>query len=289
MEVRKTLVKRLEAGIMAGLANDVPSLEGLFLKLALEGGADLSDDVVSKLVLEECHVNQLQPEHLMSLSRQLGQRNRGADGALVAAVAAKALAASGKEKESENAYLMAFAMDNSNKDAAEGVAEAVRSAHRRCEALEARTHCEPRPRLELGSSWVWDLSIYDFSKVAKGQVQRSEPFQLPNGINAWLSLCPKGYFDSSEGMAALFLFVCKPAIVRLTWQSASGRAKSMEHDFSSDLDEDGHPRRWGDANFMPISETNGSITLRILSIQSAGFKLKANSESSCFAGLRWLW
>ena len=124
------------------------------------------------------------------------------------------------------------------------------------------------------SKVVWDLSTYDFTNFKKDQEQISETFQLPNGINAWLNLKPKGEARSSEGMAALFLWLETPAVVKWTWQSNSGKVITMECDFSKDLGKGGKPVGWGIRSFMPISETNGSITLHVLSVQLLGSTLR---------------
>ena len=371
VNLRQLLVKQLESDIMTEDWNEVYSLEGLFLKLQLEGGVELSEDVVSRLTLEEYHFSELSPEHLMRLSRQLGQQNRKADGARVATVAAKLLAASGQEKGSEHAYLTAFSMDHSNKDAAEGVVKVIRStqstqmaacslnrgkglewsvgrpccifvlvlglmfacmglkmvldtvmyhhtipkiqvaqpeSHKDADVdkrlrlleehiekvektgLDAKSRIEKvekasldsekrvelleAPHLGLGSSMVWDLSKYDFTNFTKCQSQLSDAFQLPNGVNAWLNLEPKGHSQSSEGMAGLYFHVDKPAVLKWTWQSGSGRAVTSKRDFSKELDKDGKPVGWCCFNFMPISETNGSITLRVPSVQLPGSALR---------------
>ena len=247
-----------------------------------------------KLTLEERHVKQASPQQLIHLAQQLGCIRQGADGARVAVFAAKAFAAMGKARESEDAYLMAFAMDHSSREVAAGLAQAVRSAHQRCEELEARfmeksgqdrpTRLEGSikngverldvPRLELGSSMVWDLSKYNFTNFEKDQAQLSETFQLPAGVHAWLELYPQGSANSSHGMASLFLVVDKPAVVKWTWRSGKAEVKTVEHDFSkAALDKDGKPQGWGIHNFMPIFESNRSITLRILRVHLPGSSL----------------
>ena len=119
------------------------------------------------------------------------------------------------------------------------------------------------------------MSSYDFTGFRKPKSQLSEKFQIGStGVTAWLSLYPKGDGASSEGMAGLFLFVDQPAKVKWIWQSGSSEVKTFEHDFSQELCSDGTPNGWGDEDFMPISEANGSVTLRILSVQSPGSTLR---------------
>ena len=145
---------------------------------------------------------------------------------------------------------------------------------RRCADLESWQNASQSQVPRLHSCMVWDLSGYDFSGFLKGQSQESEKFQLlSSGVTASLRLYPKGSSLSSEGKAALFLHVDKPATVEWTCQSGSGAVKTSLDDFK-DLQSDGTPKGWGRPNFMRISETNGSITFRILSVQLPGSKLR---------------
>ena len=75
-------------------------------------------------------------------------------------------------------------------------------------------------------------------------------------------------------MAGLYLRVDKPVTVKWTWQSGSSEVKTEERDFSQELCSDGTPNGWGDEDFMPISEANGSVTLRVLSVQLPGSTLR---------------
>ena len=213
---------------------------------------------------------------------------QGAVGARVAVFAAKAFAAAGRPRDSEGAYLMAFAMDHSSREVAAGLAQAVMSAHQRCEELEAR--CMEKsgqerpmrlegpvgaeslvPRLEIGTSMVWDLSKYNFSNFEKDQVQFSETFQLPAGVHAWLEFYPQGCALSSRSMAGLFLCVDQPAVVKWAWRSR-GEQKTAENDFSKALKQ-GKPQASGIHNFMPICENNGSITFRVLRVRLPNSRL----------------
>ena len=254
------------------------SLEGLFLKLALEGGGGIAKDVLLKLTLKEEHLGQASPKHLMTLSHELADCGRQRDGAGVAALAARAFAAKGMVRESQNAYLRGFAMDHTNTGLAAGAARAIASGLEKAKSQA--------PRLEIGASLVWDLSKYDFTNFTKSQSQLSETFQLPNGINARLALCPKGHSKSSEGMAPLFLCLQKPVILKWILQRGSGEGFIAEADLSKKLWHDGTPMVWGLRNFMPISEAkNGSITFRVLGIQLPGSSLRNELQQDVYSKL----
>ena len=277
MQIRVAVAMQLKHHILRD-DGGVSDMEGLFLKLILNEGdsveGSIPEKVLSKLTLQERHLKQASPQQLINLSHLLGRNKREADGARVAVFAAKAFAASGKARDSEHAYLTAFEMDHSNREVAAGLVRAVRSAHQRCEALESAVRRLEAPRREVGSSLVWDLSTYDFSDFTKGNGQLSDTVMLPNGINAWLFLFPKGRSDSSEGMAALYFIVDRPAIAMWTVQSRLGQVMTAVYDFSKDLDNNGKPLGQGWSDFMPISETNDSITLRILSVQLPGSAMR---------------
>ena len=264
--IRASLRKHLNELFAVGDKTDAAELEGIFLELALEEGVDIPSEVLSSLTLEPRHLCQPLPKQLLLLANMLGSSDRSADGARVAVLAAKAFAASDKTRESEAAFVKAFCLDFSNKEAVDGIANAVTSAHKRCDELESRT-------VLLGV--VWDLSGYDFTDFGQDDEELSEDFQIGStGITASLSLYPRGEANSSEGMAGLFLEVDKPAMLSWTFQSGSGEVWAMERDFSQDWLGDGLCNEWGEPDFMPISETNGSITLRILSVQMPGSTLR---------------
>ena len=255
--IRASLYKLLHARMLSQNGGDAYAMEGLFLKLALEEGC-IPKDVLAKLTLRERHLSQASAEQLMKLCQQLADSDRLADGARVAVFAARAFRAKGKVRRCEEAFLKAFSLDRSNQEAAAGLADAVTSAHERCDELGDRS-----------SSVLWDLSGYDFSGFRKGECQKSEKFQLlSSGLTAWLELYPKGRRDSSEGQAGLYFFVDTPAMVKWTWQSGSGEVRTVERDFSKNSSNaDGTPKGCGWHNFMPISEANSSITLQILRVQ----------------------
>ena len=282
---------------------DAYAMEGLLLQLALEERL-IPEEVLPKLTLSDHHLIQVSPELLMKLCQQLANSDRPADGARVALVAARGFTAECQPRRCEEAFLKAFSLDRSNQEAAEGLAKAVASAHKCCEelgdrcgkledrcdelnkkgqaseegrkALEAQCEALRRRCSDLESQRiVWDLSGYDFSNFRKGQLQESEEFQLNSGVTAWLDLYPKGDSESSEGKAALYLSVDKPATVKWTFQSGSGEVWTTERDFSqAALNPDGTPEGWGRPDFMPVSKANGSVTLRILSVQVPGSTLR---------------
>ena len=276
LDIRTSLHKLLHAQMLTLEAGDESAMEGLFLKLALEEG-DVSEEVLPKLTLSDHHLIQPSPDQLMILSQELVESHRRADGARGAVVAARAFRAKGQARQSEEAFLKAFALERSNQEAAEGLTNAVTSTHRRCDEVEDR--CEELEKkveeAKQHSSIVWDLSGYDFADFRKGQKEWSEKFQLgSSGVTAWLELCPKGHWRSLEGQAGLFLNVDQPAVVKWSCQSGSGEVKTLERDFSKELRPDGTPWGRGWCDFMPFSETNGSITLRILSVQLPGSTLR---------------
>ena len=106
------------------------------MKLALKEETELSSEVLSKVTLQARHLSMASPEQLMLLANQLGNHGRKQHGAGVAAVAATAFASKEKVREAEEAFLKAFALDPSNPDAAKGLAQAVSSAHERCDQLK---------------------------------------------------------------------------------------------------------------------------------------------------------
>ena len=267
--VRASLRKHLNELYVVGDKTDAAEMEGIFLELALEEGVDIPSEVLSSLTLELHHLSEPSPKQLLLLANMLGSNDRSADGARVAVFAAKAFAANNAARESEAAFVKAVCLDPSNRQAVKGLVNGIASAHKRCDELE---QCQG-PRLEIGSSMVWDLSSYDFTAFTKGKQHRGEKFQIGStGVTACLSLFPRGHSKSSKGKAGLFLYVDQPAKVKWTWQSGSGRVKTEERDFVKDWD--GTPYGWGDRSFMPISEANGSVTLRILSVQMKGSTLR---------------
>ena len=324
-DIRASLRNQLHAHMLSEEEGDAFAMEGLFLKLALEEGY-IPEEVLPKLTLHDHHLIEVSPDQLMKLCQQLVESNRQADGARVAVVAARSFREKGQERQSEEAFLKAFSLDCANKQAAEGLANAVTSAHERCaeleyrcdelkgkaleakceatglanavtsahercteleyrcvelrnngrtveEALKAKCQALQKEMQGIQMAIVWDLSSYDFSNFRKGQCQESEKFELlSSGVTGWLKLYPKGDGNSSVGRAGLFLFVNKPAVVKWTCQSGSDEVKTEERDFSKDMI-NGKPDGFGNASFMSMSETNGSITVRILTVQLPGSAL----------------
>ena len=253
-------------------------MEGLFLKLALKEEVDLSSEVLSKLTLEARHLNMASPEQLMLLAHQLGNHGRKPNGAGVAVFAATAFASNDKVREAEEAFLKAFALDPSNPDAAKGLAQAVSSAHERCDQLgaeckelkgsneELKATCQglqqscaelkakaEMPRVELDSPMVWDLSTFDFSTH-----KESPEFQLPGGVEAHLRIRPNCL---GNGIDNLYLFLHQQVHIKGTVQLDGREAKAFE---------------LTEAKCVRIkpSERPKSVTLRILSVQAEGSELR---------------
>ena len=131
--IQEALTKELYGHMSRLEGGSGSDMEGIFLKVVLREGADIPEDIASKLMLEPQHLSQAKPEQLMQLAQYLGGHDRPSDGARVAAFAAKEFASCGKVKESEDAFLKAFCLDRANVEAADGVAHALSSAHNRCE------------------------------------------------------------------------------------------------------------------------------------------------------------
>ena len=302
--IREALRKLLHAHMLSREARGESTMEGLFLKLALEEG-DVPVEVLPKLTLSECHLKQASPEQLMKLSRQLAQHNQPMDGFHVAVLAANVFKVKGHAKQSEEAFLKAFALDPCSEEVAGEVANTLTSLLRCCEALKEKNNaleakckdlqklgdrcneleeksrlneskrkalelrCAELESLKLNSSIVWDLSSSDFADFRKGQGHWSGTFQLLcSGITAMLELYPKGREDSGMGKAGLVLHVERPATVNWTWQSGSGEVKTQEHRFQREWD------YFVCRDFGPTRPTIRSITFRILSVQLPGSTLR---------------
>ena len=242
-------------------------MQGLFLKMLLEEGEEIPQDLLVTIRIEEDLLD-LSPEHMLRLAEALG-KNRRADGACVAVYAANAFDSVGKATERDDAFLLAFTLDPSNTDAAQTAAQVVLHTRERCKVLERREKLDNGQ----GKCFIsWDLSTYDFTSFTKGQVQKSETFQVLSGINAWLEMYPKGDSTSLEGMVACLLRLDRPARVKFTMESQNN-SETHEHDFESEA--------FGNSSFMPISEVKSRITLRILSVQGKGSKLRMLDGDYC--------
>ena len=193
----------------------------------------MPEEVLPKLTLSECHLNQAAPDQLMVLSQQLVESDRRADGACLGASAGKVFACKGKMRESEEAFLKAFALDPSNQEAAGGLVTAVTSARKHCEEVEdrceeLRNRCselekkclaseEGRKTLEaqcqtlqsrcayfelniLQPRFMWNLSIFDFTSFTRGHAQCCEPVVISAGVTTSLELYPRGHSDSPVGL-----------------------------------------------------------------------------------------
>ncbi|CAJ1401224.1 unnamed protein product [Effrenium voratum] len=271
-------------------------VEGLFLKLFLEDDMEIPADVLPNLTLQPVHLKQLSAEELMSLARQLGMPERCADGARVAVAAAGLFAMDGLEDACHNAFLDAFRLDPSNCDASRGLAQAVVTLKGKCKELAGSLQQVAADTLDLkgavreltnkcyapegkcqaftGMSFVWDLTVYDFSNFAKDQRQMSDKFQIYPGINAWISLYPKGDSLSSPGEAALYAFVESPVHLKVRFQCRTVN-RMLDHDFATTLTAKGNTTGRGYWNFIEASQLDGaSIRIDILSVRLPAASLR---------------
>ena len=269
--IRASLQQRLRQQILSRDALD-RSAKGLYLQLALEEEGSIPDDVLEKLTLQECNLSQISPEQLVKLSHQLGQSDRPADGARLAAFAAKEFATDGKARESEDAFLKAFCLDRLNQEAAEGVAQAISSARRRCEALEAE--CQALRQHVPGV--VWDVSDYDFPDVSDYDFPawrqlpclRSESFHLlSSGVKGQIELVGK-----ERGIFVGLVVDSCALLVEWSLQFGSGAVENSSCDFSSCAANPEGLRQSRCGTLMPPGTE--SITLRILSVQQRGSRLR---------------
>ena len=121
--VRKALLRQLQCKI---LEKDAASnAEGLFLKLISEEERPISSNVLSRLALNEAHLHCFKGDFML-LARQLGEAKRGNDGARVAVMLARRLACNGEKERAEEAFLLAFHLDRTNPDAANGLLDVAK-------------------------------------------------------------------------------------------------------------------------------------------------------------------
>lgn len=273
-------------------------VEGLFLKLMLEDKEEIPAIVLQKLSLQENRIKDLSAEHLMSLAQQLSQAGRRVDAAQVAVDAAKLFAqnANGRadeSPESQDAFLKAFGWNRNNEEASDGLVTVVLALkesnqkfklqgeefealkkmcedlqekckdidmlRQKCDSLE-RKFLDPYP---LGTSFVWDLSSYNFTNMRKGHKQKSDNFQISPSISARLQVYPKGRSGSLPDMAAVHLRLDRPARVRFTLQSG----QALRTAFHEDYVEDAANRSYGWNSVVATSAANNNITLKLLSVQ----------------------
>ena len=287
-------------------------VEGLFLKLMLEDKEEIPAIVLQKLSLQENRIKDLSAEHLMSLAQQLSQAGRRVDAAQVAVDAAKLFAqnANGRadeSPESQDAFLKAFGWNRNNEEASDGLVTVVLALkesnqkfklqgeefealkkmcedlqekckdidmlRQKCDSLE-RKFLDPYP---LGTSFVWDLSSYNFTNMRKGHKQKSDNFQISPGISARLQVYPKGRSGSLPDMAAVHLRLDRPARVRFTLQWG----QALRTAFHEDYVEDAANRSYGWNSVVATSAANNNITLKLLSVQPG------NSSVRMIAPLEW--
>eukprot|EP00435_Cladocopium_sp_Y103_P047044 s2183_g13.t1 len=210
-------------------------------------------------------VNFVNPAQLMTLAQQVGAKRRRLDGSQLAVKAApeQHFAAMAEEK-SQDAFLEAFS-DRSNAD---GLIQALRAKERR---KFFEKSCQDRAVM----SFVWNLSVYDFTRFRKGG-QTSVKLPLTCwGINAWMSLYPMGEDGSLPGKASLRLHFENAFYVRGKVRGGS------QADTNLSLD---RPGTWLRRNFMDTSEIllqkDAWITLQIVSVQLPALQLGVSGAST---------
>ena len=286
----KALAQQLHCSMLRLKSSDNDSamdVEGLFIKLFLEGEEEIPADVLPKLTLQPVHLKQLSADELMSLARQLGAAERCADGARVAVESAKLFAADGEDDACHDSFLYAFRLDPSNVDASSGLMQTVAALKDKCRELEGvsqqaaaeTVHLKERvseladkchalqSKVSCGMSFVWNLLPYDFGDFAKGQSQRSSKFFVHPGVNAWIALYPKGHEKSQPGQAAVYFYVEKAVHLKFKLQCGATNV-TLEGDFSTKPDNQGRPVGWGVHDFVNASGLNGaSIRVDIVRFQ----------------------
>ena len=201
-------------------------MEGLYLRLALRGGKCIEPKVLSKLTLEDHHLSQASSGQLLTLARQLGQHHRPKDGAKVAFRAGQGFALAGAERESEDAFLAAFSLGQSDSDAAAAVVKLIAAGReegrdvrqrctileekcqelqRQCDALRQKEHrCQ---QVQEAKSIVWNLSACSLRSLQPGGCCHSGMFRLlDSNVNAKLGV----RVLEESGMAAVYLLVDHP-------------------------------------------------------------------------------
>ena len=161
-------------------------------------------------------------------------------------------------------------IEDLKKEQQKGVEDVRKRLNKRC--LDLEKVCKGLQKQVLfGTSFSWNLSAYDFSNFAKGQLKESDKFQICSGITASICLYPKGDSRSSAGQAAVYL--CVDTVAKVKFRLRAGQEdETAEHDYSN---ADGGPDLWGYANFIDASSLRGaSITVDVLSVQPANSSLK---------------
>ena len=265
VQIRRSLIdhcKHLEA------IDCTPEVESLLLKLMLEDNEKIETNVLMKLSLQENRIKDLPAEHLMSLAQQLVAVDRGEDAAQAAVDAAKLFVQKGQEEDSHHAFLKAFGWDRENPYVSEGLVTALMALKQRCQSLEKsiaelkdcqRLEGKCHGEIPSGTSFVWDLSGYDFTRYSKGQREWSEAFQIHPGIKAWILIYPKGRQDwlPLPGIAAAFLYLENGAKVNFSFEW--GTRHFAEHNFTPSSE-------YGWKDFV-IQQDCQNITLKVWQVQ----------------------
>eukprot|EP00435_Cladocopium_sp_Y103_P047591 s2183_g14.t1 len=256
--LRSTNLKHLHQYLLSEHeAASTDMAERLFLKLSLEEKQEIPEDLIFRLTLGHHQLDDVSADQLLVLAQQIGPK-RHMDGARLAARAALWLR-SRDLAEAQDAFLLAFSLDRKNDDAIDGLIQSARDFNKKCKSLEEECQrleksCQDRSVI----SFVWDLSGHDFTGFRKGERQTSEKLPLSCwGINAWISLFPKGEEGSLHGKASLHLDFENIAFVRGKVRGGN----QADVDFALD-----RPGTWVRRNFMDTSEifsSGAQITLQI--------------------------
>ena len=255
--LRSTNLKHLHQYLLSdheGASTDMA--ERLFLKLSVEK-EEIPEDLILRLTLGDSQLDDVSADQLLVLARQIGPKLQ-MDGARLAAKAGRLLR-SRDLAEAQDAFLLAFSLDCKNDGVVDGLIQSARDFKKKCQSLEEECQrleksCQDRSVI----SFVWDLSGHDFRGFRKGERQTSEKLPLSWGINAWISLFPKGEEGSLYGKASLHLDFENVACVRGKVRGGN----QADVDFALD-----RPGTWLRRNFMDTSEIldekGAHITLQI--------------------------
>jgi len=112
--LRLQLIQILSEGLDLDKGHDH---EGLLLTMLFEEANMLPEHLLPKLQLESAQMVQIKPVLLLQFAEQLACATRSFDGACIAVVAARQYEAANEKEFAQQAYVRAYGMDRSNKDA----------------------------------------------------------------------------------------------------------------------------------------------------------------------------
>ncbi|CAE7353663.1 RSPRY1 [Symbiodinium natans] len=275
-DVRSALRQLLSQRIMQqGSSGEDKHLEGLLLKVFLEGKEEIPTEVMQELSLRPESFEKLSAEQRMRLAEMLKKANRKAEGARVALAAAELFSAKSMEDESQDAIMYALSLDHTDANTSTVLFQLVRSIRGKCKELSSKLE-KAQEALAKPPVWhlTWDLSGYDFAHFTEKRQQFSENFQLgASGVEAKLCLTPK----ASPDKAGVLLFVSEPVWVKCRCQSGSWE-RTLEHEFAKT--EDGSLLGCGWPKSIPISFLTSGITFHLLSVRRPGSSLRLVAPSS---------